>query len=209
MYRSQHKQDRYFNENIFKNKRNGVFLDIGAHDGEVFSNTFFFEKELGWTGICVEPNPKVYNRLVTIRDCKCFNNCVSDVSMDLDFTVVNGYAEMLSGITSNYDPRHLQRIRDEVNLMGGSIENIKVRSETITNLSELAGISHFDFCSIDVEGSEINILRSIDFTKIKIDYFVIENNYGTPEVQNFLEQKGYKKFNQIATDECFVHAGLV
>jgi FkbM family methyltransferase len=128
--------------------------------------------------------------------------------MDLDFTVVSGYAEMLSGITSNYDPRHLMRIRNEVASMGGSIENIKVRSETITKLSEIAQIPRFDLCSIDVEGSEINILRSIDFTKVKIDYFVIENNYGTDDVRYFMQKNGYKQFHQIATDECFVCVDL-
>ena len=45
---------------IFKNKKNGTFIDIGAHDGVRFSNSFAFSK-LGWKGVCVEAHPDYYN----------------------------------------------------------------------------------------------------------------------------------------------------
>lgn len=54
------------NERFFKNLKNGVFFDIGAHDGVSLSNTYFFEKELGWSGICLEPIPEVFERLKKI-----------------------------------------------------------------------------------------------------------------------------------------------
>lgn len=53
-YKSQYSQDKFLNENFFKNKKNGVFIDIGAHDGITMSNSFFYEKQLGWDGLCVE-----------------------------------------------------------------------------------------------------------------------------------------------------------
>ena len=45
-YKSQYGQDRILNEYIFHDKRNGVFIDIGAYDGVHYSNTYFFEKTL-------------------------------------------------------------------------------------------------------------------------------------------------------------------
>ena len=45
-YKSQHKQDEFI-VNYFKEKRNGVFVDIGAHDGITLSNTYILEKEYG------------------------------------------------------------------------------------------------------------------------------------------------------------------
>ena len=47
-YYSQFKQDNYLNNNFFKDKRDGIFVDIGAHDGIKLNNTYFFEKELNW-----------------------------------------------------------------------------------------------------------------------------------------------------------------
>ena len=44
-------------------KRDGVFCEVGALDGIVFSNTYYLEKELGWTGILCEPNKKYINKI--------------------------------------------------------------------------------------------------------------------------------------------------
>ena len=43
-YYSQYKQDKYIHDNFFEDKKDGVFLDIGASDGITLSNTYFFEK---------------------------------------------------------------------------------------------------------------------------------------------------------------------
>ena len=67
MYYSQCKQDQYINESFFKGKDSGVFVDIGAHNGISLSNSYFFEKELGWNGVCIEPMPEVYSELKKIE----------------------------------------------------------------------------------------------------------------------------------------------
>ena len=52
-----------FNQ-IFKNRiRNGFFIEAGAYDGEISSNTLFFELKQNWTGLLVEPNPDVFQML--------------------------------------------------------------------------------------------------------------------------------------------------
>jgi len=56
-YYSQHKQDKVINEALLQGKQNSVFVEIGAYDGIKYSNTKFFEYELNWRGICIEPNP--------------------------------------------------------------------------------------------------------------------------------------------------------
>jgi hypothetical protein len=50
---SQIGQDKWVAERL-NYKRNGTFLDIGCHHYSHLSNTFFFEKDLGWTGIGIE-----------------------------------------------------------------------------------------------------------------------------------------------------------
>jgi hypothetical protein len=44
-YNSQHKQDEFVDSTFFKDKIDGVFLDIGAHDGVSINNTLFFEQK--------------------------------------------------------------------------------------------------------------------------------------------------------------------
>ena len=64
----QYKQDKYL-DTLFKKKSNGTFVDIGAHDGVTFSNSYFFEKERNWKGICVEPIPEIFSKLDETRNC--------------------------------------------------------------------------------------------------------------------------------------------
>lgn len=63
--------DHFVFENFFRARRNGVFLDVGAGDGETGSNSLFFERFLGWRGLCTEPSAARFSRLVTQRKCHC------------------------------------------------------------------------------------------------------------------------------------------
>jgi hypothetical protein len=64
-------QDQFLFENFFRGKRNGVFVDAGANDGEQFNNTLFFERFLDWSGLCVEPEAGAFAQLVARRKCSC------------------------------------------------------------------------------------------------------------------------------------------
>ena len=55
-YKGQEGQDKWANEHIFHGRRNGVFVDLGCYDGVTYSNTWYFERVLNWSGVCVEPN---------------------------------------------------------------------------------------------------------------------------------------------------------
>ena len=46
MFYSQDGQDQYLEKNIFKNFKNGFFVDVGAHDGVSINNTLYFEKPI-------------------------------------------------------------------------------------------------------------------------------------------------------------------
>lgn len=198
----QYQQDQYVYENFFKNKQNGVFVDIGAHDGITLSNTYFFEKTMGWTGICIEPIPEVYNRLKDNRKCLCIQGCIFDNRDSVPFLKISGWAEMLSGIIENYDPQHLKRIQWEIELNGGQAEIINVRCYNLMELLLKNHIQHIDYLSIDTEGGELGILQSIDFSRIDIDVIEVENNYHGP-FQTFLEPLGYKKICNLGPDEIY------
>ena len=57
---SQYEQDKFLDTCIFKGFKNGYFVDVGAHDGITFNNTYRFEKYYGWSGINIEPIPNVF-----------------------------------------------------------------------------------------------------------------------------------------------------
>jgi hypothetical protein len=64
-------QDRFLFDHFFHGKRDGVFVDVGANDGEQFSNSLFFERTLGWRGLCVEAQPAAFSKLAARRKSIC------------------------------------------------------------------------------------------------------------------------------------------
>lgn len=203
MYNSQIGQDKFIDE-FFEKKEGLTFLDIGAHDGVSISNTFFLEKERNWNGICIEAQPSEFEKLKSNRKCVCVNVAVSNYNGETDFIYVEGYANMLSGISDDYNLSHKHRIENEVRAYGGAINTIKVPVKTLQSILDEHNTHNIDFCSIDTEGSEFNIIKSIDFDKTEIKVFIIENNYREKKIENFLIGKGYALYKKIEWDDVFV-----
>lgn len=206
-YYSQGGQDKYVNEKIFHAKKGGVFFEIGAHDGVSYSNTYYFEEKLGWTGVCVEPQKNIFEQLKKNRKAICVNGCVFDRSGEVEFLQVNGPSEMLSGIVSTFDSRHLERAKLEVAQLGGSLEVLKLRAYTFNDLCNQHGIKHIDLLSVDTEGSEEQIIKSIDFNRIEIDVIVVENNFNDKKIENYLNGRGFRRLVTIGSDDIYSRGG--
>lgn len=202
-YFSQFRQDEFLNEVIFNRKRKGLFIDIGAHDGITISNTLYFEKVMDWDGICIEPNPNVFSKLEANRKSTNLNVCIGNGNKTVKFTQIEGYSEMLSGISDAYSDSHLDRINREIQTKGGEKKEIDVQMVTLDSIAEIQGKS-IDFISIDTEGNEFDIVKSIDFGRLDIAALVIENNYGDGRIKEYLESVGYKLVYKLDCDEVFV-----
>jgi hypothetical protein len=63
--------DLFLFENFFRGKRDGVFVDASAQNNGQFSETLFFERHLGWRGLCVEADAQAHAQLLTQRKCAC------------------------------------------------------------------------------------------------------------------------------------------
>lgn len=210
-YYSQCGQDQFVFENYFRNHKGGTFVDIGAHNGVTYSNTFFLETEQNWSGICVEPIPEVFNELKNMRKCCCVEGCVTNRTGNGQLIKVNSPAvntEMLSGLIDKYDPRHFDRMLKEIEYFGGTYDIIDVQCYLLNDLLEQNGISHVNFLSIDTEGGEFDILSSIDYSRFKIDVITVEDNYQDERFVEFLNDKGYNFVRRLGCDLLFVHKDL-
>lgn len=189
-WKSQLGQDKAVDE-ILKGKTRGVFVDIGAHDGVTISNTWFFEKKRGWTGLCVEPLPARYKDLVKNRsNSQCWNGaCVASIKeKEQNFLAIEGYSEMLSGLLDSYDPQHTVRIERENKQHDQKCKIIKVPVKTLADLLDEYKINQVDYLSIDVEGAELSVLLGLGIEKLKSIYLVtIEFNYENDDKKKILE----------------------
>ena len=194
MFHSQFNQDKYLETNIFKGYKNGFYVDVGAHDGITINNTLYFEKNNNWCGINIEPIKKIFDKLVINRPNNInLNYAICNNDGETDFFCNIGYTEMLSGIKDNFDIRHLDRLQSE-NIEHGSItEVIKVETKKLETILHENDISHINYLSIDVEGSEFEVIKSINFDKVFIDVIGFENNYDNVSVPivEYLQNKGF------------------
>lgn len=202
-YSSQCGQDKWLAEVFYPGLREGVFVDIGAHDGISFSNTFYLESSLGWSGLAIEPLPDIFQKLSENRTCIKVNGCISSHTGLAKFRKITGYSEMLSGLVDQYDPRHQARIEEELVAHGGKFEEIPVRCYRLNDLLDQHGIGEVHYLNIDVEGAEYEILQSIDFQAHNIRLCGIENNYNDFRIPKLMKKMGYEMI-AIVGDEFYV-----
>jgi len=201
-YYSQVGQDEYMHKNIFPDKKNGVIVDIGANDGKTLSNSLFFVEQLNWQCLCIEPLPRAFTELKKNRpNCICVQGCIAEKEGTDQFLEIRGGCEMLSGLTSKYDPRHVSRIAYEINQNRASYEVIQVMCYKLDSLLDAYGIDHVDILSVDTEGGEDTIIKSINLDRI--DVICVEDNYGDQELVKYLLERNFIILTRLEHDIIF------
>ncbi len=206
-FHSQYGQDRYCFNIFFRGRTTGVFVDVGASDGVTISNTLAFENR-GFTGICIEPRKDEFDKLSKNRKCHCEQVGISaNPSHRIEFTEIKGYGKDLSGITSEYNNTHRQRIlNDSKHPKHISIDTIYIETVKLQDLLDKYGYNEIDFLSVDTEGSEFSVLQSIDWTRTRVNVIAIENNYQDRQINQFLLDKGFKQNTHRGVDDIYVHS---
>ena len=198
-YFSEAGQDMLVKDNFFKNKKSGFFVEIGAYDGIEGSNCYHFEKFMNWEGIAVEASPLQFEKLKKNRNCKLINLALGSENKLVEFyEVVEGFTQM-SGINNINFQNSLERIKKNSN---SKINKIKIESKTFNKL--IPNDQIIDLISIDIEGNEFEVLKSIDFDEYQIKVIIIENNI--PNELSYLEfflEKNFCYFDRVGMDEIY------
>ncbi|MBP9682970.1 MAG: FkbM family methyltransferase [Bacteriovorax sp.] len=186
------KADYEYPLNYFTHKLNltkGKFVDVGANDGIIGSMTYELENQ-GWSGILIEPNPKLAQHLKLVRTSPVFQNAISSNEGELDFYIVEGPGN-LHGLSRFH---YTQEFGNHVIKSGGAVHKTAVQVRKISNImNEAENLDHVDFLKIDVEGHEHEVLKSFDFVKFRPALIVTEDNFKDSDksVRRFLHSKGY------------------
>jgi len=192
-----HKADVHlFNYFINKKNINGTFLEIGGFDGITYSNTYALEKYLNFKGILIEPSPSSFQKMIKNRP-NCYNvQCaISNDKTEIDFvgdgTAVGGSKHILD--TMVHDNKTWA---DQWNLNNPIV---KVPAKKLKDIIKESGIKYIDFFSLDVEGGELDVLKSMDWN-IPIYIIVMEvgaslvwnNASKVEECREILRKNGFK-----------------
>lgn len=188
-------------------KRNGVFVDIGANDGVRVNNSYYFEKELGWTGVAIEPIPAIYQKLTANRKCATVNGCMTTRPGKAKFLEMVGGPHMLSTLAIHNEGLTARRLRTNAKRHNTEIREIEVECLTFAMMAEKFGIHEVDFLSLDIEGGELDILKSIDFERTPVRAISVENNYYTRDIRDYLESQGFIYLGTFRVDEIYLFGG--
>src|SRR5262245_49865465 len=88
------------------------------------------EREFGWTGLCIEPNPDVFPLLIENRSAVCPEITIAKRDGRLPFIKVDSCAQMLSGLSQSMDTRHRERIERETS------DRTEASGLTLTSITE-------------------------------------------------------------------------
>ena len=168
------------------------FLEIGTAD---FETLVPLAQKGGWTGYCVEPMPHHVETLtkmtcgLPVAVCEC---AISDRTGSIRMAVGGGEDKWATGASHVIDDNHLgARILDRPVNEKRRVAEIEVQCYTLDDFIDFHNIDEIDFCKIDVEGHELNILRDYSWQVkpkvIKIEHKHLRGN----ELDKVLGSEGY------------------
>lgn len=169
-------------------KRNGYFVEFGATDGVLLSNTWLLEKEFGWRGICAEPNPKFFEQLKNNRNCIVSNQYIGRISgEEVEFILAGAYG---SSKKFSVVDEHREKRRNYFDA-GYVMKTVSISLHDF--LKQHQAPIDIDYISVDTEGSEFDLLIDFPFEKWNIRLFSIEHNNSVyrDDIFKLLKKNGY------------------
>ena len=215
-YFSQQKEDLGLVGNVFCDTcmHQRTYLEIGALDGFKYSNTLYLEKFFNWGGLLIEGHPHNAQNLIANRGKSgrnvIFNEAICRTPGTVNFTnnPGSGTAGVMETMDAEYMKKWSKRFRHGF---------VTVPCRPLSDLVRLAGIQEIDFFSLDVEGAELLVLQTFDWS-VPVKMFCIELDREpdyVAQVHALLDAHGYTETTEFAStglgkppNTVFIHKSL-
>lgn len=173
---------------------NGVILESGGFDGNLFSVSKYFEEYANWTSILVEADIKTFRDMIRNREKAINVNCaLCNETRTLHYTEGGTVAGILEFMAPSFVQQwHAGRDYNEAVPKGKLTPVQCVRLSTVLSV---LGITDIDLWVLDVEGGEEAVLYSVDWSSVRISTIIMEcdshNVQKNERCLSILEQNGY------------------
>jgi FkbM family methyltransferase len=195
LYWSQEGEDILI-KRIFANKKNGFYVDIGAHHSSRFSNTYKLYKENYWSGVNIDPSISSYLDLKKKRKRDInINIGISDKKEILKFYSFNEEAlntfslKKKNQLKLNYKLKKTERVQ------------CKKLSDVLDSC--LKNNIKIDLLTIDTEGHDLKVLKSNNWSKYLPDYIIVEisssmlDEIAKHSITKFLNKRHYRIYSKL------------
>ncbi|XP_068219302.1 protein Star-like [Palaemon carinicauda] len=196
-----------FLKKVFSDEPPGFFVEAGALDGEYLSNTLWLEQSQGWTGLLVEPDGTNFHHLQNKhRKAWLSNTCLSKDIFPKE--VVHVSRTLRDGDRSVGIPWNTRGSSHEFNVdvvpNTSLLAMVSEESYSVTQCLPLdtlllaLNVSTVDFLSLDIQGREKDVLRTVPFSKINIRVIVVEivEENVDHDFLDFMQRSGYVLVNE-------------
>lgn len=192
--------DEYIHLNFIKKPfENGSFLELGAIDGVKLSNTKFFEDNMGFNqGVLIEAVPELFKELQKNRpNCECYNFAIHSNLQSVEFWV-NSKHNWGGCINQSSCKTHIDQFHNSGKFAGHSEVRL-LPAEKLGTIIQKSSLNYIDFWSLDVEGSELECLNSMDWS-IPIGLVCIENASNRDPIHSIMIKQGFTLIHQHVGD---------
>jgi len=178
----------------FKNASQGFFIEVGANDPKELSQTWQLE-QAGWKGILVEPLSRFYDQLVAQRPNSQVVKaaCSSEDKVGKATLFISPNMLGCSTLEKNIDDIDVEYPESEI-----------VSIITLNSILEKAKPKHIQLLSIDVEGTELDVLKGCNLSKYKPDLILIEDKLHSLEKHRYLIKHGYKLVKRTGLNNWYI-----
>ena len=188
---------------IFAKKKNGFYVDVGAHHPMRFSNTYFFYKK-GWSGINIDPMPGSMKKFEKYRR--------RDINLELGVAQQEGILDyyVFNDTALNTFSSKLVKERSllENNYFVREVIKIKVKPLREILAYHLKG-RKIDFLNVDVEDFDLDVLKSNDWSKYRPRFVLTEilnsrlHNIDQNKIVQFMREQSYATYAKLANTVFF------
>jgi FkbM family methyltransferase len=208
---SQHGQEEWLHKNAFGNGHGGFFLELGGLDGLRYSNTALLEKKAGWRGILIEPNPTEFHKMVQNRPNSInINAAICSTQGTVHYiSSKSGAGGAVGGIWEFMAPTFRSQWYPGMTQESMYKEAMEISCAPLNTLLTRFGLRHIDFWSLDVEGGELEVLETMDFSQVSVGVIVVEQDGHNPgkdrKITDLLLKNGFLIKDTVDTNTYFVH----
>jgi FkbM family methyltransferase len=186
---------------FFNHVNNGICIEVGANEPiSICSQSLHLEEKLDWKCVLIEPNPSLAKKALKLRpkalicEVACtfpgnLKTLILNIPLDANNQEITGHAS-------------LEKNADEHNYK--SHNKIEVKADTLTNILQSKKINRIDFLSIDVEGTEMEVLLGFNFNLYNPKLILLEDKHLYLKKHLFLKKNGYKLVQRLNRNSWYI-----
>lgn len=190
-------EDILLTQYLFKNKRNGTYVDVGAFHPKIISNTYLLNKKFGWSGINIDPNPEAIYLFKRYRR--------KDINLEMgiaEHSTEQTYYNFSYSGGNTFDKEMAEKKIDKP--WNTLVSKSKISCSPLSDIFDehIKEGQQIDLLDIDVEGADLSALKSNDWSKYRPSVILVEDRLfqtelEKSEVYTYLKSKNYNFFSYL------------